>query len=70
MLHAPKEKLDKIQSILPGVEKPTILPVAHEENNVELQMVSTVNLCGVTLEAFKDEGARSILFLHIELLLK
>lgn len=31
MLHAPKEKLDKIQSLLPGVEKPTILPLAHDE---------------------------------------
>ncbi|EAC1598316.1 ATP phosphoribosyltransferase [Campylobacter coli] len=70
MLHAPKEKLDKIQSLLPGVEKPTILPLAHDEKNVALHMVSKENLFWETMEALKEEGASSILVLPIEKMLK
>ncbi|EIM0862637.1 ATP phosphoribosyltransferase [Campylobacter coli] len=70
MLHAPKEKLDKIRSLLPGVEKPTILPLAHDEKNVALHMVSKENLFWETMEALKEEGASSILVLPIEKMLK
>ncbi|EJK6688682.1 ATP phosphoribosyltransferase [Campylobacter coli] len=70
MLHAPKEKLDKIQSLLPGVEKPTILPLAHDEKNVALHMVSKENFFWETMEALKEEGASSILVLPIEKMLK
>ncbi|MFQ6342190.1 ATP phosphoribosyltransferase [Campylobacter sp. VTCC 70190] len=70
MLHAPKEKLDKIKSLLPGVEKPTILPLAHDEKNVALHMVSKENLFWETMEALKEQGASSILVLPIEKMLK
>ncbi len=70
MLHAPKEKLDKIQALLPGVERPTILPLAHDEKNVALHMVSKENLFWETMEALKEEGASSILVLPIEKMLK
>ncbi|MDN2916928.1 ATP phosphoribosyltransferase, partial [Campylobacter jejuni] len=50
MLHAPKEKRDKIQALLPGVERPTILPLSHDEKNVALHMVSKENLFWETME--------------------
>lgn len=70
MLHAPKEKLDKIQALLPGMEKPTILPLAHDEKNVALHMVSKENLFWEIMESLKEEGASSILVLPIEKMLK
>ncbi|EOH3459223.1 ATP phosphoribosyltransferase, partial [Campylobacter coli] len=57
-------------SLLPGVEKPTILPLAHDEKNVALHMVSKENLFWETMEALKEEGASSILVLPIEKMLK
>ncbi len=62
--------VDKIQSLLPGVEKPTILPLAHDEKNVALHMVSKENLFWETMETLKEEGASSILVLPIEKMLK
>lgn len=70
MLHAPKEKLDIIQNLLPGMEKPTIIPLSHDEKNVALHMVSKENLFWETMEALKDEGASSILVLPIEKMLR
>lgn len=32
MLHAPSEKLDEIVALLPGAERPTILPLAGAQN--------------------------------------
>ncbi|EJC0906651.1 ATP phosphoribosyltransferase [Campylobacter upsaliensis] len=70
MLHAPKEKLSVIQNLLPGMEKPTIIPLSHDEKNVALHMVSKENLFWETMEALKDEGASSILVLPIEKMLR
>ncbi|MDO4674855.1 ATP phosphoribosyltransferase [Campylobacter sp.] len=70
MLHAPKEKLSIIEALLPGIEKPTILPLAGDENKVALHMVSRENLFWETMERLKDEGASSILVLPIEKMLR
>lgn len=70
MLHIPKEKLSKIQNLLPGLEKPTILPLAHDEKKVAVHMVSKENLFWETMETLKEEGASSILVLPIEKMLK
>ncbi|MCR2062631.1 ATP phosphoribosyltransferase [Campylobacter helveticus] len=70
MLHAPKEKLEAIQNLLPGMEKPTIIPLSHDDKNVALHMVSKENLFWETMEALKDEGASSILVLPIEKMLR
>ncbi|MCH5336230.1 MAG: ATP phosphoribosyltransferase [Campylobacter sp.] len=70
MLHIPKEKLDRIQNLLPGLEKPTILPLAHDEKKVAIHMVSKENLFWETMETLKEEGASSILVLPIEKMLK
>ncbi|HEH9771181.1 TPA: ATP phosphoribosyltransferase [Pasteurella multocida] len=66
MLHAPKEKLEEITALLPGVENPTILPLAHDNSKVALHVVSQENLFWETMEQLKDAGASSILVLPIE----
>lgn len=69
MLHAPIEKLEKITALLPGVEKPTILPLENDKSKVALHMVSQENLFWETMEALKSEGATAILVLPIEKML-
>lgn len=66
MLHAPKEKLEEITALLPGVENPTILPLAHDSSKVAMHVVSQENLFWETMEKLKDIGASSILVLPIE----
>ncbi|HDR1576266.1 TPA: ATP phosphoribosyltransferase [Pasteurella multocida] len=66
MLHAPKEKLEEITALLPGVENPTILPLAHDNSKVAMHVVSQENLFWETMEQLKDAGASSILVLPIE----
>lgn len=66
MLHAPKEKLEEITALLPGVENPTILPLAHDSSKVAMHVVSQENLFWETMEKLKEIGASSILVLPIE----
>lgn len=70
MLHAPKSKLKEIIALLPGVEDPTILPLANEMDRVALHMVSQENLFWETMEQLKAIGASSILVLPIEKMLE
>lgn len=69
MLHAPKDKLDDIIKLLPGVEHPTILPLAQDDSKVAMHMVSQETLFWETMEALKQIGASSILVLPIEKML-
>ena len=64
MLHAPSEKLDV--ALLPGAERPTILPLAGAQNRVAMHMVSSETLFWETMEKLKALGASSILVLPIE----
>lgn len=66
MLHAPKDKLEQITALLPGVENPTILPLAQDSNKVAVHVVSQENLFWETMEQLKAAGASSILVLPIE----
>ncbi|BEO27291.1 MAG: ATP phosphoribosyltransferase [Serratia marcescens] len=66
MLHAPSEKLDEIVALLPGAERPTILPLAGAQNRVAMHMVSSETLFWETMEKLKALGASSILVLPIE----
>ena len=53
MLHAPKNKLEEITALLPGVENPTILPLAHDDSKVAMHVVSQENLFWETMEQLK-----------------
>lgn len=66
MLHAPKDKLDAITDLLPGAERPTIMQLAGETNQVALHVVSSETLFWETMEQLKALGASSILVLPIE----
>jgi ATP phosphoribosyltransferase len=68
MLHAPKANLDKIISLLPGAENPTILPLA-DVNKVVVHAVSSETLLWETMEELKKLGASSILVMPIEKML-
>ncbi len=69
MLHAPKDQLDAIIDLLPGAEKPTLLPLANDLTRVALHMVSSETLFWETMEQLKALGASSILVLPIEKML-
>ncbi|MGL6002050.1 MAG: ATP phosphoribosyltransferase [Plesiomonas sp.] len=66
MLHAPAEQLEEIIALLPGAERPTVLPLANEKHRVAMHMVSTETLFWETMEQLKSLGASSILVLPIE----
>ena len=66
MLNAPKSQIDTISKILPGSDAPTIIPLSGSDDLVAIQAVCTENVFWETLEALKDNGARSILVLPIE----
>lgn len=69
MLHAPKDKLKEITALLPGVENPTILPLANDSARVAMHVVSQENLFWETMEQLKEMGASSVLVLPIEKML-
>ncbi|MDX1705155.1 ATP phosphoribosyltransferase [Pseudidiomarina sp.] len=66
MLHAPVSQLDKVADLLPGAERPTILPLNHTDKLVAVHMVSTETLFWETMEELKAVGCSSILVLPIE----
>ncbi|RUO19325.1 ATP phosphoribosyltransferase [Aliidiomarina iranensis] len=66
MLHAPKDKLQEVEAILPGAERPTILPLSHSDSQVAVHVVSTENLFWETMEQLKALGCSSILVMPIE----
>ena len=69
MLHAPKDSLDRIIELLPGAEKPTILPLAHTDKMVAVHVVAKESHFWETMEKIKQLGASSILVLPIEKML-
>jgi len=66
MLNAPRTQIAAISKILPGSDAPTIIPLGTDDDLVALQAVCTENVFWETLEALKENGARSILVLPIE----
>jgi len=68
MLHAPRDALEKITELLPGVEHPSIMPLEGSDR------IAIHAVCGETvfwehLEALKAEGASAILVLPVEKML-
>ncbi|QDP00977.1 ATP phosphoribosyltransferase [Thalassotalea sp. PS06] len=66
MLHAPKDKLSEVITLMPGSETPTVLPLAERDDRVAVHMVSTETFFWETMEELKDLGCNSILVLPIE----
>ncbi|RUO41322.1 ATP phosphoribosyltransferase [Pseudidiomarina aestuarii] len=69
MLHAPKARLEEVVALLPGAERPTVLPLQHSDEQVAVHVVSTEKLFWETMEELKAIGCSSILVLPIEKML-
>ena len=69
MLHAPRDRVEQIINLLPGAERPTLLPLAEDKNRVALHAVSSETLFWGTMEELKALGASSILVMPIEKML-
>lgn len=50
MLHAPGERLEEIINLLPGAERPTVLPLAGDKSRAAMHMVSSETLFWETME--------------------
>lgn len=70
MLHAPSDRLQQVIALLPGAERPTLLPLAGDKSRIALHMVSSETLFWETMEKLKALGASSILVLPIEKMLE
>ena len=70
MLHAPRKQLEQIIELLPCAENPTVLPLADNDDQVAIHVVSTENLFWETMEQLKQLGASAILVLPIEKMLR
>ncbi|WP_077338301.1 ATP phosphoribosyltransferase [Pseudocolwellia agarivorans] len=66
MLHAPKDKIAEVSTLMPGTETPTILPLAGREDMVAVHVVATETFFWETMEKLKDLGCHSILVMPIE----
>jgi len=66
LFHAPKASVSAIQSLLPGCESPTVLPLEGSDDKVAVHVVSKEGVFWQTLENLKQAGASSILVLPIE----
>jgi len=69
MLHAPKNKVEAITEILPGVETPTLMNLEHDDERVALHAMCKEGVFWGHLEELKEAGATAILVLPIEKML-
>lgn len=65
LLNAPDNKLEKIKKILPGMNSPTILPLAQEGWSSLHSVISEDKFWDV-IDELKDAGAQGILVVPIE----
>ena len=68
MLHAPRDALERITALLPGVEHPSVMPLEGSDR-IAIHAVCIETLFWEHLEALKAEGASAILVLPVEKML-
>jgi ATP phosphoribosyltransferase len=66
MMNAPKTALERIKSLLPGLENPSIMPLSGDDDNIAIHAVSSETIFWETMENLKAAGANGILVLPIE----
>ncbi len=69
MLHAPRDRVDAIASILPGAEAPTVLTLEGQSDRVAIHAVCTEQVFWEHLEELKAAGASAVLVLPVEKML-
>ncbi|PCI35975.1 MAG: ATP phosphoribosyltransferase [Elusimicrobia bacterium] len=65
MMNAPLDAVDRIRRVLPGLEEPTVIPLASKDK-VAVHMVAREPVFWETIERLKEAGASSILVVPIE----
>jgi len=65
MMNAPKTKLSELEDLLPGLESPSIIPLAHE-GMIAIHSVVEADQVWSLLPRLKAAGASGILILPIE----
>lgn len=65
LLNAPRERLDRIAAILPGIKSPTVMPLA-EEGWCSVHSVVQEDVFWERIAALREAGAEGILVLPIE----
>jgi ATP phosphoribosyltransferase len=68
MLHAPREALERITELLPGVEHPSVMPLEGSDR-IAIHAVCGEAVFWEHLEALKEAGASAILVLPVEKML-
>lgn len=66
MMNAPEDALETIGAILPGVEAPTVIPLAGRPGHFAVHAVCQESVFWETLQKLKAAGASAILVLPIE----
>ncbi len=66
MMNAPKDAVYRISQLIPGMERPTILPLMSDESKVAIHAVASEDVFWETIEKLKEAGASSILVMPIE----
>ena len=66
MLNAPADRVEEIAKLIPGLDKPTVLPLHNDPEWLAIHAVTSEDVFWNTLENLKAAGARSILVLPIE----
>jgi ATP phosphoribosyltransferase len=66
MMNAPKSSIDLICRIVPGMERPTILPLSSSDDKVAIHAVTYEEVFWDAMEQLKEVGASSILVTPIE----
>lgn len=66
MLNAPKNSLDKIISILPSIDAPTVMELSTDLNKVAVHAVVPQNIIWELIGQLKAVGATGLLILPIE----
>ena len=68
MMNAPAAALERIEAILPGLESPSVIPLAHE-GMVAVHAVVARHAGPRILVPLRDAGASGILVVPVEKLL-
>jgi ATP phosphoribosyltransferase len=68
MLHAPRDALERITELLPGVEHPSVMPLEGSDR-IAIHAVCGEAVFWEHLEALKEAGASAILVLPVEKML-
>lgn len=66
MLNTHRKNLESIVKLIPGMERPTVVPLEGHPDMIALHAVARENIFWETIESLKKSGATSILVVPIE----